>query len=155
MNDKTLRRHAHKELELLNIEQNYPDAHHVIKTIVDTLEDFREKHGEQEAGYIMDMFEMLLKGHNLAPITDNPDDWEYLSEAEVWQNFRNPNVYSTDGGRTWFDVREDDARSVLSLVSGKRGQTKQENNKEKTSGSKAEKSKAKQSDSQGQSTQKK
>lgn len=154
MNNKTLRQHAYKELELLNIEQNYPDAYNTVKSIVDALEDFREGYGEQEAGYVMDMFEMLLRGDNLAPITDNPEDWDYLSEAEVWQNYRNPNVYSTDGGRTWFDARESDSKSVLSLVSGKRGQSKkQDNDKGKTGGSTAKQGKAKQSNSQGKSTQ--
>lgn len=158
MNNKTLRQHAEKELSLIDMEKNYPDAYNTLKVIVDTLEDFREKCGEREAAYIMDLFEMIIRGDNLAPITDDPDEWEYKKDAtqtgnDLWQNNRNSNIYSSDGGRTWFDLSDPHSQTVLSTISGKRNKNI-DKDKGKTSGSEAKQSKAKQSDNQGQSTKK-
>lgn len=56
----------------------------------------------------------LLQFKNLAPLTDNSDEWLYHGEERwgapggIWQNCRNSEAFSTDGGKTYYLVSEVD-----------------------------------------------
>lgn len=42
----------------------------------------------------------ILQFQNLSPLTDNPDEWIQHAD-DTWQNTRNGEAFSTDGGRTY------------------------------------------------------
>jgi hypothetical protein len=42
----------------------------------------------------------ILEFTNLGPLTDNPDEWHQHDE-NTWQNVRNGEAFSSDGGRTY------------------------------------------------------
>jgi len=42
----------------------------------------------------------ILEFQNLSPLTDNPEEWCQHDET-TWQNRRNGEAFSTDGGRTY------------------------------------------------------
>lgn len=54
----------------------------------------------------------LLQFNNLTPLTNNPEEWFYHgedvwgSEGGVWQNIRNGEAFSHDGGKTYYLLSE-------------------------------------------------
>lgn len=48
---------------------------------------------------------ILLKHGTLTPLTDDPDEWQDRTGPagrRIWQNIRNPQAFSYDGGETYF-----------------------------------------------------
>jgi hypothetical protein len=60
-------------------------------------------HSGSSAGLTADILHRLMKGENLAPLTADPAEWEDRSDISgypLWQNNRNTQIFSTDGGVT-------------------------------------------------------
>lgn len=49
--------------------------------------------------------QQLLNGQTFSPITNRPEEWANIGD-QTWQSVRNPNLYSTTGGSTYWDVTE-------------------------------------------------
>lgn len=47
----------------------------------------------------------ILEFQNLSPLTDNPDEWIEIVDG-TWQNKRNGEAFSSDGGRTYYLLSE-------------------------------------------------
>lgn len=67
-------------------------------------------HSGNSAEIAVHMIAALLRGENLMPLTDAPEEWvlhsagQYGTEIDMWQNKRNSKAISEDGGKTYFLV---------------------------------------------------
>jgi len=105
--DSNLIKHAKLELELLG-----EDA----ETVEGYLEIFRAwgrmGHSGGSASIAIPVINALLLGRNLTPLTDDPDEWIQHDESVwgapggVYQNKRNGEAFSTDGGKTYYLLSE-------------------------------------------------
>jgi len=66
-------------------------------------------HSGGSAAITLSLFDKLSRFENLAPITDNPDEWNDVTEygdpsKPMWQCKRNPALFSIDTGKTYYNV---------------------------------------------------
>lgn len=114
--------HAKKELELLGM---YADTEEnkdglqpkLADNILKMIEVWGEiGHSGGSAMWTRDILNKLLNWENLAPITSNPDEWNDVSEmngSPMWQNNRNPMLFSTDGGKSYYNVDDKKKKIIL------------------------------------------
>ena len=97
--------HARRELELIGEE---PD---VITGYLRVIQAFADMgHSGGSASVAIPTIGRLLRFENLAPLTNDPDDWIEVGYG-MWQNRRCSRMFSEDGGRTYTDV--DDREKVV------------------------------------------
>lgn len=98
--------HAKLELELLGEDE---------ETINGYLEIFRAwskmGHSGGSASIAIPVINALLMFKNLTPLTDDPDEWNMIDAdqwgaGQGWQSRRNPEAFSTDGGKTYYLLSE-------------------------------------------------
>lgn len=91
--------HAKRELALIGEDRGLAD------NLVEVVAKFAEfGHSGGSAPFAVSYLEKLLSFKPLSPITSDPAEWEDRSEmsgAPMWQNVRDPRVFSPDGGKTW------------------------------------------------------
>ena len=99
--------HARRELELLGEEQSTVDGYLKI------CEVFAEMgHSGGSASVFIPTLTRLLEQKNLTPLTDNPDEWNFIAEdvwgteGGIWQNNRNSEAFSNDEGKTYYLLSE-------------------------------------------------
>jgi len=98
-------KHAKHELELIGEDEE------TIKGLLKVVRAFASMgHSGGSAVVGASQLARLLAFENLAPLTNNPQEW-MLHEAEVWslplwQNRRNSAAFSNNGGRTYWLVSE-------------------------------------------------
>lgn len=66
-------------------------------------------HSGGSASVAVPVINELLQFKNLSPLTDDPDEWFNVSDMagyESWQNRRNPEAFSNDGGKTYYLLSE-------------------------------------------------
>lgn len=110
--EKALVKHARAELALFpNEDANF------LESIINGIKGFSEYegHSDSSAAIAIHMMSALLRGENLLPLTNDPEEWElragsdYGLEEDMWQNLRNSKAISKDGGATYFLVGEENA----------------------------------------------
>jgi hypothetical protein len=108
--DGNLVRHARRELALLGED---PDT---IEGYIQVIRAFSKMgHSGGSASIAIPTINRLLQFGNLRPITDNPDEWNHVTDAEheppagLWQSARNPEAFSHDGGKTYYLLSERNA----------------------------------------------
>lgn len=97
--------HARRELKLIGED---PDT---IDGYVKVIQAFADMgHSGGSASVAIPTINRLLNFENLAPLTDNPDDWievgDGLWQNGLWQNRRCSRMFSEDGGKTYTDVND-------------------------------------------------
>jgi hypothetical protein len=109
----TLATHARTELELLGEEEE------TIDWFVRVIEEFASfGHSGGSASICIPMLNELLQFKNLTPLTNNPDEWMNVAEysgVEMWQNRRNGEAFSDDGGKTYYLLSERKRKSWKNL----------------------------------------
>lgn len=101
--------HARRELERLGEEPETIDWYcRVIREFVSA------GHSGGSASVAIPTLNQLLQFKALTPLTDDPDEWQNVSEFSpsgpaLWQNMRNPEAFSNDGGATYYLLSERDA----------------------------------------------
>lgn len=94
--DSPLVQHAKRELELIGEEQETIDWYlEVIQAFVSY------GHSGGSASVTIPTINELLQFKNLSPLTNNPHEWIQVAEKQ-WQNVRNPEAFSDDGGVTHY-----------------------------------------------------
>ena len=95
-------KHAKRELELIGEEPK------TIKGYLKVIKAFSDMgHSGGSAMIAIPVINELLSWRNLSPLTDNQDEWlhhtgEVWGEpGGVWQNIRNSEAFSSDGGKTY------------------------------------------------------
>ena len=106
--------HAKKELELAGLFDKDSDYEGMVgKAVMDLMKCFSNQgHSGFSASMVMDIFGRLGKYKTLSPVTDDPDDWQDVSDfgggekKKMWQCKRCPSLFSENGGKTYYDVND-------------------------------------------------
>jgi len=100
--------HARAELMMLGKDkksvQLYLDAVSAISDVMDTGDSFID---------IVNNLTKVVYFQNISPLTDSPDEWMNVGamigkQLSMWQSTRNPEAFSTDGGKTYYLLSERD-----------------------------------------------
>lgn len=87
--------HARRELELLGEDAKTVDSYlRVIQAFADM------GHSGYSAAIATQVLNDLFKFNNLRPLTADPKEWYECAES-LWQNIRNGEAFSEDGGKTY------------------------------------------------------
>ena len=96
--------HARRELAAIGeTDEEFRD------TILDMVERFSKfGHSGGSAAVMTSMLVELLQFKNLMPLTDDPAEWHKhdMVEEPFWQNIRNGEAFSHDGGKTYYLLSE-------------------------------------------------
>ncbi len=99
--------HARRELELIS------ETPEIIDVYLKVIQSFDElgMSGLSASVAIPTIME-LLSLKNLSPLTDSPDEWAHHvenvwgGEGGIWQNRRNGEAFSMDGGKTYYLISD-------------------------------------------------
>ena len=110
--------HAQKELELTGMfdkDSNYQGE--TGKAVMELIKLFsKQNHSGMSASICLEIFNVVARFKNLAPITSDPDDWNDVSSLTVrkektWQCKRDSALFSKDGGKTYYSI-DDPGRMI-------------------------------------------
>lgn len=74
------------------------------QAVLDIVEKFAEAgHSGTSAAITISILEKLLRYEPLTALTYEPDEWNEVGDG-MWQNRRKSDVFSKDGGATWYDL---------------------------------------------------
>lgn len=99
--------HAQRELELSGQWSEDPAYSQSIVCAIAAFASYGHSGGS--AMVAIAQLHALLQFKPLSPLTSDPDEWIDQSEASgrpMWQNRRDPSVFSEDGGQTWYSVED-------------------------------------------------
>ena len=103
----SLAEHARRELELCG---QYAEDPAYSESIIAAVEAFASYgHSGGSISLAREQLHALLAYRALSPLTSDPAEWADQSEASgvpLWQNRRDPGVFSEDGGQTWHGLEE-------------------------------------------------
>jgi len=104
--------HAKRELELAGLFDKDSDYDGMLgEATLALMELFgTQGHSGFSAGLVRELFSRLSNYETLTEITNDPDEWEDVSEQmgqPTWQCRRNPSALSSDGGKTYTDYNDD------------------------------------------------
>lgn len=95
--------HARRELTLIGEEPEFIDWY------IRVIEEFHSLgHSGGSMFATLPVLIKLLKFQSLSELTDDPNEWFYhdLGEGSCWQNKRDGEAFSNDGGKTYYLLRE-------------------------------------------------
>lgn len=99
--------HARRELDLLGEEES------IILGYLEMIQIFADMgHSGGSASVFVPTLNRLMRFENLKPLTDDPDEWFFHGEDTsghpegMWQNRRNGEAFSHDGGKTYYLLSE-------------------------------------------------
>lgn len=103
--ESSLVKHARRELELIGEDED------VIEWYLGCIRAFVVYgHSGGSAMATIPVLQKLLMHKHLAPLTDDPDEWyKHSAEmwdgvSEIWQNKRNTKMFSSDEGKSYWNV---------------------------------------------------
>lgn len=106
--------HAQKELELAGLFDKDSDYDGMLgEAVLELIELFaKQGHSGMSAALTRELFDKLANFKTLTEITDDPDDWMDVTDygdknKPMWQSRRCPSLFSSDCGRTYWDIDED------------------------------------------------
>jgi hypothetical protein len=77
----------------------------VITNLMTALQELEDPDGVTMKAAI-GLFIMLVNMRLISPITDSEEEWANKTDLEkgiaLWQNIRDPNLFSGDGGKTYY-----------------------------------------------------
>jgi hypothetical protein len=101
----SLAEHARRELVLSGQYAEDPEYSESIIKAVEAFASYGHSGGSASVG--IEQLYALLRFKTLSPLTSDPAEWVDQSEASgrpMWQNRRDPSVFSQDGGQTWYSI---------------------------------------------------
>lgn len=114
--------HAEYELRRAGLFDDDSDYNGMIgRAVLELMKVFSEQgHSGFSAAWVRDLFNKLSNFETLTPITSDPEEWmdcrEYCSDCkDMWQNKRNPAVFSYDGGKTWKNVDDNTIKEGIKI----------------------------------------
>jgi len=95
--------HARRELELIGEE---PETIEGLLKVIQAFADMGHSGGS--ASVCIPWINALLQFKNLRPLTNNPAEWIQveMGNENCWQNCRNSEAFSSDGGITYYLLSE-------------------------------------------------
>ena len=96
----------------------------VADAVLGLIKQFAEQgHSGFSASMVIAIFGKLAKFEPLTPISSDPEEWCDVAEEcdgnKLWQNKRSPVHFSTDGGKTWYNVDDKQAQTVAEAFAPK------------------------------------
>lgn len=104
--------HANFELRMAGLFDEDSDYEGMLgNAVVELIEKFaKQGHSGMSAEMTRHLFNKLSDFKNLTPLTNNPEEWvdiSFLQSSEPgWQNRRNGEAFSDDGGKTYYLLSE-------------------------------------------------
>jgi hypothetical protein len=104
--------HAREELQRAGLFDKDSDYGGMLgEAVLELVQKFAEQgHSGFSAQMTLHIFNKVARFQTLTPISSDPTEWmevtQYFNGKGVWQNRRNPAVFSEDGGKTWYDLDE-------------------------------------------------
>ena len=105
--ESNLVKHAKYELSLISEDPEF------IEYYLKMIRLFSDMgHSGGSASVFIPTLSALLQFKNLTPLTSNPDEWQHLTyevwpdPQAIWQNLRNGEAFSKDGGKTYYILSE-------------------------------------------------
>ena len=103
--------HAIKEMKAVGLYDADSDYDGMLgKAVEELVRVFAAQgHSGFSAHQTMKIFSIVANFKRLSPLTNSSDEWMSVSEmlgCEMWQNRRQGSCFSTDGGRTYYDIDE-------------------------------------------------
>ena len=107
--------HAKRELRLAGLFDADSDYDGLLaESVVKLMEVFADQgHSGGSAHLTRDLFNKLSAFKNLTPLTNDPKEWMLVADGQsdgkvpgVWQNSRNSEAFSEDGGKTYYLLSE-------------------------------------------------
>lgn len=99
--------HARRELALVG------DDEYTTRGYLEMLTVFSHMgHSGGSASVFIPTLMQLLQHKNLMPITNDPEEWRFVSEGQwgqaggIWQNCRNGEAFSNDEGKSYYLLSE-------------------------------------------------
>jgi hypothetical protein len=95
--------HARRELGLCGQHAEDPAYSESIIKAVEAFASYGHSGGS--AAIAREQLHALLGYKTLTPVTSDPAEWEDRSKVSgtpLWQNRRDPSMFSADGGTTWY-----------------------------------------------------
>lgn len=103
--------HARRELEIIGEEQETVDG---ILKVIQAAADMHMSGGQAEV--VVPIIYQLLSRQPLSPVTDDPEEWAYFGDdiwkGGVWQNIRDSQCFSHDGGKTYWRLNNYEAATA-------------------------------------------
>lgn len=104
--ESNLIQHAREELKRAGNDEAFN------KSILDAIKGFSTfGHSGGSASIAIPMLNALLNYKNLTPLTDDPKEWNNVSDqagSELWQSRRCADAFSHDGGKTHYFLDENE-----------------------------------------------
>lgn len=107
--------HAKRELHIIGLSSS-DDVYDgmIYKAALEIVEVFADQgHSGMTAGITIDLVKRLMNFEPLSALTDNPLDWNEVSEG-MYQSRRSSDCFSHDGGKTYYKL--DDTRPIGAWV---------------------------------------
>lgn len=109
--------HAEKELRragLFDKDSDYEGA--LGDAVLELVRTFAaQEHSGFSAMRTLQLFLQVAQFKPLGPITDDPEEWmDITDEPPTWQSRRSPNLFSNDGGKTYYDVDDKTRKTTAS-----------------------------------------
>jgi hypothetical protein len=108
--------HARRELRIVGEDQDVIDG---LSRVVQAFADMGHSGGS--AHFAALYLDKLLRYQPLSELTDDPGEWidrhaEGLTTEPLWQSNRNPEAFSTDGGKTYYLLSEQEAAGDIATT---------------------------------------
>lgn len=126
-NDRTdesnLVAHARRELRIIGED---PDTIRGLCKVVQAFADMG--HSGSSAHFAAGYLEHLLRFQPLSDLTDDPAEWidrhaEGMTKTPLWQSVRNSEAFSSDGGKTYYLLSEQEAAGDIATTPLHRSKT--------------------------------
>lgn len=119
--------HAKREMELAGIFDKDSDYGGMLgPAVMKLVEVFAaEGHSGMSANICLEIFDLVARFKALTPITSDPSEWMDVKEyggpdsPAFWQNRRESTWFSTDGGKTAYNI-DDPKREVKTMAEPKK-----------------------------------
>ncbi|MET9055239.1 hypothetical protein ABZW50_29240 [Streptomyces bacillaris] len=108
--------HARRELRILGEDRD------TIRGLCKVVQAFADMgHSGGSAPHAIAYLERLLRFQPLTDLTDDPAEWidryaEGMTSAPLWQSNRNSEAFSTDGGKTYYLLSEQQAAGDIATT---------------------------------------
>lgn len=107
MQESNLVAHARRELATIGEDKAHAES------LIEMVKIFaKQGHSGGSAPIAIAQLTALLNFENLSPLTDDPEEWYFHGEETwgakggIWQNKRNGEAFSQDGGKTYYLLSE-------------------------------------------------
>jgi len=96
---------AQSEINRAGLQSKDSDYDGMIgNAVMELVEVFaKQGHSGFSAGWVLNTFSKLANFKPITPLTYAEDEWNVVGDG-VWQNKRDPSVFSRDGGATHYEV---------------------------------------------------